>query len=400
MSKARVMAFLGMDIGLFRSGLDKANGLFAGFKRGLKIGGLGGLGGFLGAGAILMGFKSMLDAAQDVRDEAKELGMELDRGVASVAAYADRWDQIKEAIRDAGIEALSFFTRTGRAIGQQFGTGSSDEEVTALKRTEEIQKQTEKDLKANGERIRREMESATERRDEAMRTARLAGMSDKEREVALEEELGELFEKRAGLQTGSLAAIKVETELAERQTELARIRDQLKRKEQSAPSDFKSQSTFGMTVTEVAKQRPVGRRSERERLAGEVVALEERGKAAEASGRFDLAKSYRDRAAARARSIGFGDTETSAKMLTGGAAAAAAAVAPGSWDARHAAQLAARNASLTAKYGVDYKRPDSFEQARPKEESADKLLEAASALSQAATDMVSAIENAEVTVDG
>lgn len=122
MSYSRITAFLGLDITNFQSGLDKANGLLARFKAMAKIGGAGGLGGLLGAGAIVQSFRAVLERAQQARDAARELGRTVDEGTASVARYADQWDRIKAAIGDIAIGTLSLFTKAGSAIGDYINT--------------------------------------------------------------------------------------------------------------------------------------------------------------------------------------------------------------------------------------------------------------------------------------
>jgi hypothetical protein len=393
-SKSRVTAFLGLDIGNFASGLDKANGLFAGFKRGLKIGGLGSLGGFLGAGAIIQGFRGIMQAAQDARDQAKDIGTTIDAQTASVAAYADRWDIIKESIRDAAIAALSFFTMTGRALGNKMGTGSSDDEVAALASTRAAQEQNEKAQKETRERQTREMAQAEKEFAELRRTNKLADLPAKEREVAINRELDALFERRSKLLPGSLAARKTEIEIEKKLAEVREARAKVERSPDLDPADLKGRSGFGLSVAEVASQRPAGRRSERERRAAEVMALQSRGKAAEAAGRFDSAKTYRERARSLARSIGFGEVETTVgPMRRGGISGSPSMTGVGpAWDDKYGGQLAARNASLNAMYGGAFKRPESFESANAEKSADDLLTAAAEKLDEAASALHAALQ--------
>lgn len=372
-----------MDIGHFASGLSKANRLLGAFKRGVQQSDVGnGVKAFLGVGGIIQGFRMALNAAQDARAEAKELGITLDSGTASVAAYADRWDQIKGSIGAAGIAALSFFTRTGRAIGQHLGTGSSDEEVTAIDQNNLDQKQREKDLKANGERIARELEAAKKERTEVNRNNALADLSPRERALLIEQEINELYSKRANLLPSSLAAVKADVEIGKKTAELRQLNDQIKRQPDVAPSERKGRGAFGLTLGDVARGRSAGR-SERERLAAQVVAFEERGKRAEATGNFSLAKSYRERGKKMASGMGFND---GSGRVEGGLMRGGNAVGPrgseisagiAERNARMDAGIAARNGALTARYGGDYQRPASFSQGASMESSADKLLSAA-----------------------
>lgn len=392
MSNARVTAYLGMEIGSFGAALDKANGMLAAFKRGFKSGGMGSLGNLLGAGAIIQGFRAVLQHTQDARREAKELGTTMDAGTASVAAYADRWDMAKEAVVGFGVQFLSVFTRIGRAMGEAMGTGSSDAEVTGINQNEEDQKQREKDNKANGERIDRERKSAKQELDTLTRNNRMADLPDKERALAIDKEINALWEKRNKLIPGSLEELKTGIEIEKKMAEARDVQSRIKREQPVDPSAMKARGAFGMTVGDVAKMRPVGRRSERERLAGEVMALEERGKTAESAGRFELAASYRDRAKGMARRIGFGDTENKVGPMLRGRAMTAD---PDSWDARYGAQLAARDAKMTASYGGAYKRPDINGNTSSGKSEAGALTQAAAALTAAAEQL----KTVEVTVD-
>jgi hypothetical protein len=117
-SRSRVEAFLGLDISAFQSGLDKANGLLARFKAAAKIGGAtGAIGGFLGAGAIIAGFRSVLNNAQEARDAAKALGREIDSSTAAAARLADQWDSIKGAIGSAATGVIGFAAKLGEKAG-------------------------------------------------------------------------------------------------------------------------------------------------------------------------------------------------------------------------------------------------------------------------------------------
>jgi hypothetical protein len=401
-TRARVQAYLGMDVSAFSAGLTKVNGMLAAFKRGAKVGGLRGFGGLLGAGAIVQGFRSILQAAQDARTEAKALGMEVSTGVASVAAYADRWDMIKENIQEAGIAALSFFTTAGRAIGKKLGTGSSDEEVGAIQQNKEDQKQREIDLKNNRARLDREMAATDKSLSDARRANRLAEMSDAERMNALTQEQYELFVEIGRLTPGSLAAKKAALALEQKFAEVRELNAKMDKKEQTDPSAMKGNRTaFGMSVEEVASRRGPGRRSERERLAAEVMQLQERGRSAEAGGRFSLAKSFRDRAVAKARENGFGDAEGSVGAIrrggAGGGSGAGAAAAGPTWDSKYGGELAARNAALNARYGGDYQRPQSFVdmQNAKGNDAASDLKSAAAELKEAGA----AIKNATIEIE-
>lgn len=402
-TRARVQAYLGMDVSGFTAGLQKANGLLAAFRRGFKSSGLGGIGMGLGGlgggvasvagiGALVMGFRSVMNAAQDAREEAKSLGMEVDSQTKAVAAYADSWDVLKDNIRDLAINGMANFLTLRKALG----FGKNDEVDAAQKQSERDQKQREIDLKASRERIEREGASLDLQLSAARRANRMAELSEEQRLVAVNEEINALYERRATLVPKSNAAKKVELEIEQKLAEARELQLQISKRETADPSAMKGANTpFGMSVADVAGMREPGRRSERERLAAEAMRLEQRGRAAEAAGRFNLAGSFRDRAAELARRNGFGamSGEVGEVRRSGGGAdsrpglTGAGRAAVSDWDARWGAQLAARNAALNARYGGDFKRPASFEAAeknKKQEDAATKMENAAEKLGEAA----------------
>lgn len=389
---SRITAFLGLDASGFQAGLDKANTAAERFKKVLKTGDVGnGLKQMIGAGAIIEAFRGIMSAAQDARTKAKELGMEVERGTASVAAYGDRWDLLKDSIKDAGIAALSFFTQVGRSIGQKMGTGSSDDEVRAIKTNEEDQKQREIDLKQNRERIERELATTVNQLGEARRANSLAELSDKQRVLAIEKEIDGLFEKRNALNPQSLAAKKVELEIEKKRGELRDAQNKVSSVVPVDPSARKGRDAFSLSMADVAGSRPRGRQSERERLASQALELEERGKKAASAGRFELASQLRGRAGAIAGKLGFGDVETSVTM-----ARDAAGAGGNSWDAKYGGMLSARNSALNARYGGTFRRPDSFANAKSANDSANDVLQkAAETMNQAADKMKDAV----ITID-
>jgi hypothetical protein len=164
---SRIQAYLGLDISGFQSGLDKAQRGADRFKQLLKAGDIkGGLKEALSAGAIIQGFRAVMQAAQDARDAAHKIGKEVDAGTASVARYADLWDKIKRSIGEASISGLSFFTRAGEAAGDFLNDrvlsklrGMTPEQA---KRTREVSEKAE----ANADRLEAGKPDAKKRGDE------------------------------------------------------------------------------------------------------------------------------------------------------------------------------------------------------------------------------------------
>ncbi len=393
----RISAYLGLEIGAFQSGINKANSLVETFKRTLKTGDVGnGLRQMLGAGAVIQAFRAVLDGAQAAREQARELGMELDRGTASVAAYADRWDQLKESIMGAGIAGLSFLTRAGRAMGEAMGTGSSDEDVRAMAQNQKDQIQREKDLAANKARIQREMTTTDEQLAAARRTNALAELDAAGKRAFIEEEINALYEKRAALFPNTLAAKKTELEIERKIAEAAAIKVEAKATP-AASAMAPNSSPYGMSVADVAA---AGGGSERARAARSALQLEQRGRRAEAAGNFKLAQSFRERAANLVKGEGFGGVGVSVDPI--GPAGGAAAAAGSTWDDRYGAEIKARNARMKAVYGSAYARPaataageQQAAEAAAADESSAELAAAAEALKEAATEL----KTIEVTVD-
>lgn len=116
---SRITAFLDMNISGFTAGVARAGTLMERLKRTVKIGDLGGgVRSLLGGGAILQGFRATINAAQEARDRARELGRTVDAGTASVARYGDAWNGIKASISSTAIAGLGLVTRLGEYVGE------------------------------------------------------------------------------------------------------------------------------------------------------------------------------------------------------------------------------------------------------------------------------------------
>lgn len=282
MSTSRVTAFLGMDISAFQSGLDKASGRLETFKRTLKTGDIGGsIKQALGAGALIQGFRTILENAQEARDKARELGEALDPSTSSVAAYADQWDRIKESIAGAAIQGLGFFTSIGNKIGQAMGTASTPEEFAALADATRQQAKTEADLKANALRLERELAAAQKENDDSYQRALEARMTATEKYHDLLRRIRDESKNFAGLNPASVAGLKSASRINNLTAALPGAR--------KAAIDENTVERPGLTLAEIASSSPVGRRSERERLAAQSLALTERSRRADAAGNYGFA---------------------------------------------------------------------------------------------------------------
>ncbi len=291
MSTARVTAFLGMDISAFRSGLDQASGKVQGFKRLLTIGGIGGaLKQALGAGAIIQSFREILNNAQEARDKARELGQALDPYTASVAAYADQWDRIKSSIASAAISGLGFFTSIGNKLGQAMGTASSPEEIEALDAAQRQQAKTDIELKNNALRLERELGAAQKENDESYQRALESRMNATEKFHAILKDIADESERFRDLSPGSIEGLRSATRINNLNARLPAAR--------SAAIAENTSERGGLSLAEIASASPVGRRSERERLAAQSMRLSGRADRAEAQGNFGFAANLRSQATA------------------------------------------------------------------------------------------------------
>ena len=103
----------------FTRGLATANNKLVGLKKSFSSMNFGG--GFtsaVGVGAIIAAFSRAINAAQAMRDKLREAHEVIPAGTASVARYADAWDNLKQSITESGVAGLSFFTRMGEAAGE------------------------------------------------------------------------------------------------------------------------------------------------------------------------------------------------------------------------------------------------------------------------------------------
>lgn len=356
MSTSRVTVFMGMDISAFRSGLDKASGRLETFKRTLKTGDIaGGLKQALGAGALIQGFRQILESAQEARDKARELGAAIDPYTAAAAAYADQWDRIKESIAGAAVKGLGFFASIGNRIGQAMGTASSPEEFAAPDAAQRQQAKTDADLAANKLRLGEKLKAALKENEASYQRVLQSEMTSEQKYQDLLKRRTAEIEKIKKLSPGSIAHTETATginnlTLQINELEKAAIKDNQASFEKAMESKMTAtekylalvktigtetaklnalpaksieryaistrintlnaelpaarkasieENTFtkpGPTLAEIASAAPVGRRSERERLAAQSMALTERSRRAEAAGNYGFAADLQNQA--------------------------------------------------------------------------------------------------------
>lgn len=104
----------------FTQGLAKANNSLKGFKHSLREGDVGmGLKRLLGAGAIIEGFRLVINHAQETRKAFEEMGKSIPDNIASLARFGDAVDGIKKTAMDAGVSVVGFLTQVGEGIGSK-----------------------------------------------------------------------------------------------------------------------------------------------------------------------------------------------------------------------------------------------------------------------------------------
>lgn len=87
----------------------------------------------LGVGGIIAGFRAAITNAQELRDEARKLGREIDDGTRSVAEYGDALEGIWKGFKNGLTAGLSFFTRMGDGMRHFFQSVTQEQEDAARK---------------------------------------------------------------------------------------------------------------------------------------------------------------------------------------------------------------------------------------------------------------------------
>lgn len=109
---------LRMSSAAFTRGVAQANNSLERLKKSLKVGDVGnGLKQFLGAGAIIQGFRTAINNAQELRSSLEGMGRLVDETTASVARLGDSLDEAGKGFKNLLTSSLGYFTRAGEAWG-------------------------------------------------------------------------------------------------------------------------------------------------------------------------------------------------------------------------------------------------------------------------------------------
>lgn len=102
----------------FTKGIAQANNSIHDLKKNLKVGDVGnGLKQLFGAGAIIQGFRTAINHAQELRTQMESIGHAVDPATASVARLGDSLDAAKLGLQNLLTSGLSQFTRAGEMFG-------------------------------------------------------------------------------------------------------------------------------------------------------------------------------------------------------------------------------------------------------------------------------------------
>jgi hypothetical protein len=288
---AEIIAKLGLDSSRFQAGLTQANVSFQRFTQVVKSGKIGGsLGALLGAGGIIQGFRATINAAQEARDKAAELGRTVDEGTSAVARYGDAWDRIKRTITETAISGLGLVVRSGEAVGEfvndQLASRLRGMTPDQAKRTREISETAAANAdrlsspaamaaaRARGEarkaadeqqmrEVSRLMNDATERRQEAaLREKPLA-----EQVVVLEEKRNTLLKEFNNGRATVLVRAKAFAEAAKIEEKIAERRRDIEK--QTAAEQERQAKARATALEEERRQRTLAEREQAARFANE-----------------------------------------------------------------------------------------------------------------------------------
>lgn len=103
----------------FTKGIATANRSLESLKKNLKHGDVGnGLKQLLGAGAIIAGLRSVINHAQEARDNFEKMGMPIPDATQRVAALGDAVEGLGRKLREIGATGLSWVTAWGEKLGE------------------------------------------------------------------------------------------------------------------------------------------------------------------------------------------------------------------------------------------------------------------------------------------
>lgn len=252
----------------FTSGIASANNAVKDLKKGIREFDVGG--GFkqaLGVGGVIAGFRLAITHAQQLRDEAKKAGKEVDRATQSVAEYGDTLGNIFDSAKSGLVSGLSFFTQLGDKARQFFQDVTEEQEDAARKMVETTGKaadEAEARLKKSREENSPEkVAAAREKADAAEAKAMAKGTEAQKTQIDLINERATLEEKIRKAGKGTVEYQNLRAALAENDAAIAKgakaMDDEAKDKRDDLKKDEKKLiDKFAPTVEELAKQQTGG----------------------------------------------------------------------------------------------------------------------------------------------
>ena len=196
----------------FTKGVAQASNSIKGLRKELREGEVGaGIKRLLGAGAIIEGFRAVINHAQDVRNAFEEMGKPISETTDQIAKMGDSIDDLKKGAMTAGTTVLGFFTNVGSKLGQSindlasefFGRKQVDSKVAdaAERAADKLEAERDKKLKdfmqrnSHDELAKKDKEIADARRKYAQE-----GMNADEKRNALLREMNTLMAQRLALE--------------------------------------------------------------------------------------------------------------------------------------------------------------------------------------------------------
>jgi len=208
----------------FQRGLASANNSLKDLKKSFRefnVG--GGLGGLIGIGGIIAGFRSAITNAQELRDEAAKIGKAVDSGTQSVAELGDAIGRIGHGFRNALTDGLSFFTSLGDSARRFFQDVTAEQEDAARKMVETTGKaadEAEARLKRAREANSPEKQAAAqEKLSQAEMESMLKGTDAQKKLLKLTNERATLNEKLRNTPVATVAYKELQAEILRNETE-------------------------------------------------------------------------------------------------------------------------------------------------------------------------------------
>jgi hypothetical protein len=184
----------------------------------------GGLGGLIGVGGVIAGFRSAITNAQELRAEAAKVGKEIDSGTASVARFGDALGGLGRGFRNAMTDGLSFFTSIGDKARQFFQGVTAEQEAAAEKMAKANEKEAlEAEANLKQSRIDNSPEkqaAAQEKLDEAKMESQLKGTDAERKLLKLTNQRADLIKKLREAKPATVENKVLQTELLKNEMEI------------------------------------------------------------------------------------------------------------------------------------------------------------------------------------